>query len=161
MENMEHELQRLRSTWVHKDHPAVEALNPKLKSPISKEVNLEDLLKRPEVTYPNLMSVDSLGPGLSDQQAAEQVEIQTKYAGYIARQHDEIAKALRHEHTLIPRDFDYARISGLSNEVIAKLSEHRPQTVGQAGRISGITPAAISMLLVHLKKQGLLRKQSA
>lgn len=161
MENMELELQRLRSTWVHKDHPAVEALNPKLKSPISKEVNLEDLLKRPEVTYPNLMSVDSLGPGLSDQQAAEQVEIQTKYAGYIARQHDEIAKALRHEHTLIPRDFDYARISGLSNEVIAKLSEHRPQTVGQAGRISGITPAAISMLLVHLKKQGLLRKQSA
>lgn len=161
LENIELELQRLRSTWVHKDHNAVSELNPQLKSPISKEVNLEELLRRPEVNYQNLMAIDSLGPRLEDQQAAEQVEIQTKYAGYIARQHDEIAKAMRHEHTLIPAEFDYARISGLSNEVIAKLSEHRPQTIGQAGRISGITPAAISMLLVHLKKQGLLRKQSA
>lgn len=161
MENIELEQQRLRSSWVHKDHAATSELNPMLKSPISKEVNLEELLRRPEVTYNDLMSIDSLGPRLEDKQAAEQVEIQTKYAGYIARQQDEIAKAMRHEHTPLPKGFDYKTISGLSNEVVAKLSEHQPQTVGQAGRISGITPAAISMLLVHLKKQGLLRKKSA
>lgn len=161
LEAIEQEQQRLRSTWVHKDHPAVDALNPMLKSPISKEVNLEELLRRPEVTYQALMAVDTLGPGPQDTQAAEQVEIQTKYAGYIARQQDEIGKALRHENTQLPTSFDYASISGLSNEVIAKLTEHKPQTVGQAGRISGITPAAISMLLVHLKKRGLLRKMTA
>lgn len=160
IENIEQEQQRLKSTWVHKTHPAVEALNPILKSPISKEVNLEELLRRPEVTYSQLMTVESLGPALTDIQAAEQVEIQTKYAGYISRQQDEIAKALRHENSTLPTDFDYGSISGLSNEVVAKLMEHKPLTVGQAARISGITPAAISMLLVHLKKQGLLRKSA-
>lgn len=160
MERIESEQKRLRSTWVHRDHAAVEALNPILKSPISKEVNLEELLRRPEVSYKQLMAIDALGPACDDQQAAEQVEIQTKYAGYIARQQDEIAKTLRHENSKLPTDFDYASISGLSNEVVAKLTEHKPQTVGQAARISGITPAAISMLLVHLKKQGLLRKSA-
>jgi tRNA uridine 5-carboxymethylaminomethyl modification enzyme len=160
LEALELEQQRLRNTWIHKDHEAAIKLNPALKTPISKEVNLEELLRRPEVNYKTLMAVDTLGPGLDDMQAAEQVEIQTKYAGYIARQHDEIAKALRHENTLLPTDFDYSTISGLSNEVVAKLLEHKPQTVGQAARISGITPAAISMLLVHLKKQGLLRKSA-
>lgn len=160
LEALEQEQQRLRNTWIHKDHEAAIKLNPALKTPISKEVNLEELLRRPEVNYKTLMAVDTLGPGLDDMQAAEQVEIQTKYAGYIARQHDEIAKALRHENTLLPTDFDYSTISGLSNEVVAKLIEHKPQTVGQAARISGITPAAISMLLVHLKKQGLLRKSA-
>ncbi|RUO33647.1 tRNA uridine-5-carboxymethylaminomethyl(34) synthesis enzyme MnmG [Aliidiomarina soli] len=160
METIETELQRFRGTWVHKDHPAVPALNPMLKSPISKEVNLEELLRRPEVTYQQLTSIESLGPALDDTQASEQIEIQTKYAGYITRQQDEIAKALRHEHTKLPTEFDYSSISGLSNEVVAKLAEHKPQTVGQAARISGITPAAISMLLVHLKKQGLLRKSA-
>lgn len=160
LEALEKEQLRLRSTWIHKDHEAAIKLNPALKTPISKEVNLEELLRRPEVNYKTLMAVDTLGPGLDDEQAAEQVEIQTKYAGYIARQHDEIAKALRHENTVLPTDFDYSTISGLSNEVVAKLLEHKPQTVGQAARISGITPAAISMLLVHLKKQGLLRKSA-
>ncbi|MGX5915303.1 tRNA uridine-5-carboxymethylaminomethyl(34) synthesis enzyme MnmG [Aliidiomarina sp. Khilg15.8] len=160
LEALEQEQQRLRNTWIHKDHEAAIKLNPALKTPISKEVNLEELLRRPEVNYKTLMAVDTLGPGLDDAQAAEQVEIQTKYAGYIARQHDEIAKALRHENTRLPTDFDYSTISGLSNEVVAKLLEHKPQTVGQAARISGITPAAISMLLVHLKKQGLLRKSA-
>lgn len=160
MERIESEQKRLQSTWVHRDHAAVEALNPILKSPISKEVNLEELLRRPEVSYKQLMAIDALGPACDDQQAAEQVEIQTKYAGYIARQQDEIAKTLRHENSKLPTDFDYASISGLSNEVVAKLTEHKPQTVGQAARISGITPAAISMLLVHLKKQGLLRKSA-
>lgn len=161
IENIEREQQRFRSTWVHKNHPAVDDLNPLLKSPITKEVNLEELLRRPEVNYQALTAIPSLGPALDDQQAAEQVEIQTKYAGYISRQQDEIAKTMRHENTALPTSFDYSTISGLSNEVIGKLVEHKPQTVGQAARISGVTPAAISMLLVHLKKQGLLRKKSA
>ena len=160
MEAIAQEQQRLRSTWIHKDHPAVTAVNELVKTPITKEVNGEDLLRRPEITYAAMMQISDLGPGLSDQEAAEQVEIQTKYAGYIARQQDEIAKQLRHENTKLPLNFDYASIKGLSNEVIAKLNAHQPETVGKAARISGITPAAISMLLVHLKKQGLLRKSA-
>jgi len=158
MEQIEKEKQRLRTTWVHKDHAGVNELNTLLKSPISKEANLEELIRRPEVHYQALTALPSFGPGIVDQRTAEQVEIQIKYAGYIERQKDEIAKAIRHENTLLPLDFDYGIISGLSNEVIAKLNEHKPETVGQAARISGITPAAISMLLVHLKKLGLLRK---
>ena len=160
MEAIAQEQQRLRSTWIHKDHPAVNAVNELVKTPITKEVNGEDLLRRPEITYKAMMEIADLGPGLSDREAAEQVEIQTKYAGYIARQQDEIAKQQRHENTRLPMGFDYAGIKGLSNEVIAKLNEHQPETVGKAARISGVTPAAISMLLVHLKKQGLLRKSA-
>ncbi|WP_194756552.1 tRNA uridine-5-carboxymethylaminomethyl(34) synthesis enzyme MnmG [Aliidiomarina indica] len=160
LEAVEQEQQRLRSTWIHKDHVATDAVNPLLKTPISKEASLEELLRRPEVTYDALMKIDALGPGLVDPKAAEQVEIQVKYAGYIKRQEEEIAKQLRHENTKLPKEFEYQHISGLSNEVIAKLNEHRPDTIGQAARISGITPAAISMLLVHLKKQGLLRKSA-
>ncbi len=160
MEAIAQEQQRLRSTWIHKDHPAVNAVNELVKTPITKEVNGEDLLRRPEITYQAMMRIDELGPGLVDREAAEQVEIQTKYAGYIARQQDEIAKQQRHENTRLPMGFDYAGIKGLSNEVIAKLNEHQPETVGKAARISGVTPAAISMLLVHLKKQGLLRKSA-
>lgn len=160
MEAIAQEQQRLRSTWIHKDHPAVNAVNELVKTPITKEVNGEDLLRRPEITYKAIMEIADLGPGLSDREAAEQVEIQTKYAGYIARQQDEIAKQQRHENTRLPMGFDYAGIKGLSNEVIAKLNEHQPETVGKAARISGVTPAAISMLLVHLKKQGLLRKSA-
>lgn len=160
MEAIAQEQQRLRSTWIHKDHPAVEAVNQLVKTPITKEVNGEDLLRRPEVNYAAMMAIRELGPGLADREAAEQVEIQTKYAGYIARQQDEIAKQQRHENTRLPMGFDYAGIKGLSNEVIAKLNEHQPETVGKAARISGVTPAAISMLLVHLKKQGLLRKSA-
>ena len=160
MDAIEQEQQRLRGTWVHVNHAATEQLNGILKNPISREVNAEELLRRPEVTYAELMTIASLGPGLADQQAAEQVEIKTKYAGYIDRQQDEIAKQLRHENTLLPASFDYKTIKGLSNEVVAKLNQHQPETIGKAARISGITPAAISMLLVHLKKQGLLRKSA-
>lgn len=160
MEAIEQEQQRLRGTWVHVNHPATESLNHFLKNPISREVNAEELLRRPEVSYEQLMTIASLGPGLTDQEAAEQVEIKTKYAGYIDRQQDEIAKQLRHENTLLPASFDYKTIKGLSNEVVAKLNQHQPETIGKAARISGITPAAISMLLVHLKKQGLLRKSA-
>ncbi|TKB46404.1 tRNA uridine-5-carboxymethylaminomethyl(34) synthesis enzyme MnmG [Thalassotalea mangrovi] len=158
MENIELERQRLRGLWVQKDHEATEKLNPMLKNPISREANLEDLLRRPETRYEDLMSIEAFGPGLADKQAAEQVEIQIKYAGYIERQLDEIDKKKRHEDTLIPADFDFAQISGLSNEVVAKLTDARPETLGKASRISGITPAAISLLLVYLKKHGLLRK---
>jgi tRNA uridine 5-carboxymethylaminomethyl modification enzyme len=158
MENVELERQRLRSTWVQKDHASVEQLNPLLKNPISRENSLEDILRRPETRYEDIMAIEAFGPGIEDKQASEQVEIQIKYAGYIERQLDEISKKKRHEDTLIPHDFDYGQISGLSNEVVAKLTESRPETIGKASRISGITPAAISLLLVYLKKHGLLRK---
>ena len=160
MEAVEQEKQRLKATWVHKDHPAVEQINALVKSPVTKEVNGEELLRRPEIHYKDLAKTEFFAPGVTDPAAAEQVEIQIKYAGYISRQQDEIAKQQRHENTLLPSPFDYAKIKGLSNEVIAKLNDHQPETVGKAARISGITPAAISMLLVHLKKQGLLRKSA-
>jgi tRNA uridine 5-carboxymethylaminomethyl modification enzyme len=158
MENIELERQRLRSTWVQKDHVKIDQINALLKTPMSKEANLEELIRRPEVKYDDLMNIEGLGPALADKQASEQIEIQTKYAGYIDRQVDEIAKKKRNEDTLIPIDFDYQQISGLSNEVVAKLKSARPETIGKASRISGITPAAISLLLVYLKKHGLLRK---
>jgi len=106
------------------------------------------------------MQINDLGPGLADPIAAEQVEIQIKYEGYINRQQDEIAKQQRNEATKLPASFDYKQVKGLSNEVILKLNQTQPETVGQASRISGITPAAISLLLVYLKKQGLLRKSA-
>ena len=159
MEAVELETQRLRGQWIHPEHAATPALNTMLKNPVSREHSLEELIRRPEMTYNALMAVEGIGPGIEDPIAAEQVEIQIKYAGYIARQLDEIAKTQRHENTLLPVDFDYSKISGLSNEVVSKLTEARPETIGKASRISGITPAAISLLLVYLKKHGMLRKQ--
>ncbi|WP_062568477.1 tRNA uridine-5-carboxymethylaminomethyl(34) synthesis enzyme MnmG [Pseudoalteromonas arabiensis] len=158
MEIIEKESQRLKETWIHKDHVAVDQVNALLKTPLTREASLEDLIRRPEIRYNDLMAIDGLGSEFDNQAALEQVEIHTKYAGYIARQQDEINKQLRHEQTVLPKDFDYSTVSGLSNEVIAKLTDSRPDTIGQASRISGITPAAISLLLVYLKKQGLLRK---
>lgn len=158
MEAVGKETQRMRSQWIHKDHAATPQLNTKLKTPVSREHSLEEIIRRPEMTYSALMEIDGIGPGLSDPIAAEQVEIQIKYAGYIARQMDEIAKSQRHESTLLPKDLDFSKISGLSNEVVMKLTEARPETIGKASRISGITPAAISLLLVYLKKHGMLRK---
>ncbi|AGP99586.1 tRNA uridine 5-carboxymethylaminomethyl modification enzyme GidA [Alteromonas mediterranea UM7] len=143
MEAVETELQRLRGQWIHPDHAATPELNTMLKNPVSREHSLEELIRRPEMTYSQLMKIESVGPGIDDPIAAEQVEIQIKYAGYIARQMDEIAKTQRHENTLLPIDMDFSKISGLSNEVVAKLTEARPETIGKASRISGITPAAI------------------
>jgi tRNA uridine 5-carboxymethylaminomethyl modification enzyme len=161
MENVEKERQRLKDTWVQKDQSNVEQVNKLLKTPMSKEASLEDLIRRPEVRYQDLMKIEGLGPAIEDTQAAEQIEIQTKYAGYIDRQLDEIAKKKRNENTLIPVEFNYSQLSGLSNEVVAKLQDARPETIGKASRISGITPAAISLLLVYLKKHGLLSKKIA
>ncbi|MGO2168471.1 FAD-dependent oxidoreductase, partial [Pseudoalteromonas sp.] len=158
MEVIAKESQRIKDTWIHKDHAMVNKVNELLKTPLTREANLEELLRRPEVRYNDLMAIDGLGSDFTNKAALEQVEIHTKYAGYIARQQDEINKQLRHEETILPKEFDYKTVSGLSNEVVAKLTEARPDTIGQASRISGITPAAISLLLVYLKKQGLLRK---
>ncbi|WPC70480.1 tRNA uridine-5-carboxymethylaminomethyl(34) synthesis enzyme MnmG [Aeromonas hydrophila] len=158
MELVEQERQRMRSTWIHPQHPSLEAVNALVNTPLTREQSLEELLRRPEVTYEALMAIEGVGPALPDTAAADQVEIQIKYAGYIERQHDEVEKQLRNENTLLPLDMNYCDVNGLSNEVIAKLNDAKPQTIGQASRISGITPAAISILLVHLKKHGLLRK---
>lgn len=158
MEQIELERQRLRQSWVHPQHSALAAVNTLLKTPLTREASLEELIRRPEVTYQQLLAIDSLGPVLADPVAAEQVEIQIKYEGYINRQQDEIAKQQRNEETRLPAKFDYSQVKGLSNEVVTKLNQTQPETVGQASRISGITPAAISLLLVYLKKQGLLRK---
>ncbi|OXS02559.1 tRNA uridine-5-carboxymethylaminomethyl(34) synthesis enzyme MnmG [Shewanella algae] len=160
IEAIESELQRLRSQWIHVNSPLVEALNPHLNTPISREASFEELLRRPELDYDKLMGIEGFGPGLEDRQAAEQVQIQVKYAGYIQRQQEEIAKAQRNENTGLPLELDYNEVPGLSNEVIAKLNAHKPETIGQASRISGVTPAAISILLVHLKKRGLLRRSA-
>ncbi|GAK87196.1 tRNA uridine 5-carboxymethylaminomethyl modification enzyme GidA [Vibrio ponticus] len=158
IDNMEKERQRLKETWMNPKSAGVDELNALLKAPMAREASGEDLLRRPEITYAQLTQLAAFQPTLEDQQAAEQVEIQVKYEGYIKRQQDEIEKSLRHENTKLPADLDYKQVSGLSNEVVLKLSEAKPESIGIASRISGITPAAISILLVHLKKQGLLKK---
>ncbi|HIF9213540.1 TPA: tRNA uridine-5-carboxymethylaminomethyl(34) synthesis enzyme MnmG [Photobacterium damselae] len=158
IENMEQERQRLKDIWINPNSAQVDELNKILKTPIVREASGEDLLRRPEVTYDMLTAIETFGPTLEDTQASEQVEIQVKYQGYIDRQKDEVEKSLRHEKTKLPFDLDYSVVKGLSNEVIAKLNDAKPETVGMASRISGVTPAAISLLLVYLKKQGLLKK---
>lgn len=160
IEQIELERQRLKQSWIHPQHSALESVNALLKTPLSREASLEDLIRRPEVTYKDLMQIEGVGPGLTLEDAAEQVEIQIKYEGYINRQQDEIAKQERNENTRLPANFDYSVVKGLSNEVVLKLNQTQPETMGQASRISGITPAAISLLLVYLKKQGLLRKSA-
>jgi len=160
IEQIELERQRLKQSWIHPQHASLAQVNTLLKMPLSREASLEDLIRRPEVTYKDLMQIEGVGPGLMLQDAAEQVEIQIKYEGYINRQQDEIAKQERNENTRLPAGFDYSVVKGLSNEVVLKLNQAQPETMGQASRISGITPAAISLLLVYLKKQGLLRKSA-
>lgn len=160
LEQIEQERQRLRDIRVHPHSEQREAVNALLKTPLSREATGEELLRRPEMDYATLTTLPMFSPALTDVQAAEQVEIQVKYEGYIARQQDEIEKQLRNESTVLPADLDYGQVSGLSNEVKAKLNDHKPGSIGQASRISGITPAAISILLVWLKKQGLLRRSA-
>jgi tRNA uridine 5-carboxymethylaminomethyl modification enzyme len=119
---------------------------------IEREYALTDLLRRPDVSYASLMSLPGAGEAVADPVVAEQVEIQIKYDGYIARQHDEILRREQYEATALPRDLDYCAVRGLSREVQQKLNQHQPETLGQASRISGLTPAAMSLLLVHLKR---------
>ncbi|MEG0965671.1 MAG: tRNA uridine-5-carboxymethylaminomethyl(34) synthesis enzyme MnmG [Pseudomonas sp.] len=146
------EEQRLKSTWVRPDTAQGQAIAEKFGTPLSHEYNLLNLLTRPEIDYAGLMEVT--GGSEIDPQVAEQVEIKTKYAGYIDRQQEEIARLRASEDTRLPDDIDYSGISGLSKEIQSKLGQTRPETMGQASRIPGVTPAAISLLLIHLKKRG-------
>ncbi len=152
-EAMEQELQRLKNTWVHPNTPEAEQLDSRLKSGLNREYNLADLIKRPELNYLDVAYLK--GEPIEDEQAAEQVEIQLKYSGYIERQKGEIEQMRRQENTRLPDDFDYNQVSGLSNELKLKLGQQRPETLAQASRIQGMTPAAISLLLVYLKKRQL------
>lgn len=154
------EKNRLRASYIQPNSPQAEQINPKLKVPLTREVSLLDLLKRPELEYTDLANLVEGAPSL-DEQVQQQVQIQVKYDGYIARQLDEVAKTKRHEETLLAVDLDYSLVDGLSNEVKAKLTNLRPATLGQAGRIPGVTPAAISMLLIFLKKSARLAKNHA
>ncbi|MGP4123872.1 MAG: tRNA uridine-5-carboxymethylaminomethyl(34) synthesis enzyme MnmG [Sodalis sp. (in: enterobacteria)] len=154
------EHQRLRDIWVYPYSEDAAQLNPLLKAPLTREANGEELLRRPEMNYNKLTHLERFAPALKDDQAAEQVEIQIKYQGYITRQEHEIARQMRNEHALLPAGTDFRTVSGLSNEVSAKLNDHKPNSIGQASRISGVTPAAISILLIWLKKQGLLRRSA-
>ncbi|HDR0636408.1 tRNA uridine-5-carboxymethylaminomethyl(34) synthesis enzyme MnmG [Pasteurella multocida] len=158
MENIELERQRLRQIWLHPRSEYLDEANKVLGSPLVREASGEDLLRRPEMNYQILTSLTPFQPAMDDQEAVEQVEIAIKYQGYIEHQQEEIARQKRHESTAIPAHFDYTVVSGLSNEVRAKLEQHRPVSIGQASRISGVTPAAISILLVSLKKQGMLKR---
>ncbi len=154
-EAIERETARLAGTFVHPDTESAALLGEKLGKPITREYALADLLKRPELDYRDIASLN--GEACSDAEAAMQVAIQAKYAGYIQRQQDEIERLRRHEETPLPDDLDLEAVDGLSNEVKQKLYEVRPATLAQAGRIPGVTPAAVSLLLIHLRKRGALR----
>lgn len=155
------EQQRLQDTWIRPSHALPADLEQALGGPLAREYRAQELLRRPGVSYALLMQAEGVGPGVDDVKVAEQVEIQAKYAGYIERQGDEIARHRRHEATRLPESLDYAAVRGLSNEVRQKLAAVRPATLGQAARIPGVTPAAISLLLVHLKKNDAKLPRSA
>ncbi|MBB3230637.1 tRNA uridine-5-carboxymethylaminomethyl(34) synthesis enzyme MnmG [Halomonas stenophila] len=153
-EAIERESARLKASWVQPGSEAAARVATKTGKPLSREYSLMDLLKRPELGYADV--ADLKGEPVADERVAEQVQIQAKYQGYIDRQQDEIDKLKRHEATRLPEDLDYARVEGLSHEIRQKLAEARPETLAQASRISGVTPAAVSILLIHLKKRRLL-----
>jgi tRNA uridine 5-carboxymethylaminomethyl modification enzyme len=150
---IEAEQQRLGSIWVTPDNKIGKSLKETLGVALSKEAKALDLLKRPEVSYSDLMKVTGLGPGSSDVKVAEQVDVQVRYAGYLTRQSEEVERNQRNENTAIPSGFDYTRVRGLSAELCEKLQKTLPGSIGQASRIPGMTPAAISLLLVFLKRQ--------
>lgn len=146
------ELERLRTSWVNPKVIAPHECERVLGQGIAHEYTLQDLLRRPGVTYSGLMTLPGAGPAVADAQVAEEVEIHTKYQCYIERQQEEITHQEQYETTRLPADLDYRGVHGLSIEVQQKLNQHRPETLGQAMRISGVTPAAISLLLIHVKR---------
>ena len=158
------EQERLRSTWIQPARVSLEDVTRVLGKPIEREYSLYDLLRRPDVTYQSLMSLKigdaSVATETLDPLVIEQIEIQARYQGYIDRQSEEVAKSLSSEEARLPDDIDYTVIGGLSNEIQQKLIRHRPETIGQASRIQGMTPAAISILLVHLKRGALEASRS-
>ena len=146
------EVERLKRCWINPNVVAMHEVERVLGKPIEREYSLFDLLRRPEVGYASLMTLPGAGTPIEGVDVIEQVEIQAKYHGYIERQKEDVAKMAAQENQPIPADLDYAQLNGLSIEVRQRLAQHRPQTVGQAGRIQGVTPAAIAVLLVHLKR---------
>ncbi|OOG59347.1 tRNA uridine-5-carboxymethylaminomethyl(34) synthesis enzyme MnmG [Rhodanobacter sp. C03] len=151
-EAIERETQRLGALWAAPNNALGAAIERQLGIAVSRETNALDLLRRPELDYAKLTSVAELGPAVERDDIAGQVEVQTKYSGYLERQREEIERQRRNEHTAIPAGFDYDKVRGLSAEVLLKLKRTQPATLGQAARVSGVTPAAISLLLVHLKR---------
>lgn len=147
------ETQRLHNLWVRPQTAACDAFEKLSQQPLLREYRLLELLRRPEINYDTLVQYAEFGPGISDKSATEQIEIQAKYSGYIDRQLIEIERQRKHEETKLPNDIDYRNVVGLSAEVQEKLNKAKPMTIGQASRTPGITPAAISLLLVHLKKR--------
>ena len=152
-EAAERETGRLRGLWAAPGNALGAAIERSLGIAVSRETHALDLLRRPEMDYARLTTVAELGPAVDDAEVATQVEVQAKYSGYLERQREEIERQRRHESTAIPDGFDYDRVRGLSSEVLLKLKRSLPATIGQASRISGVTPAAISLLLVHLKRR--------
>ncbi|MCR9189709.1 MAG: tRNA uridine-5-carboxymethylaminomethyl(34) synthesis enzyme MnmG [Alteromonadaceae bacterium] len=153
------ERSRLEATRIHPNTEAGERANGFLKQPMTRDQSLAELLRRPEIVYSHIAEIGA--EQANDPVVADQVEIEIKYEGYISRQTDEIERLRKNENTALPVDLDYDVIGGLSNEIKQKLKTVRPETVAQASRIQGVTPAAVSQILVHLKKRDLLRKQSA
>ncbi len=151
-EKIAREQERLKGTWVNPDILAQADAERVLGKAIEREYTLYDLLRRPDVSYASLMTLPGVGQGVQDKDIVGQVEIQAKYQGYIDRQREEIQRQENYENTILPIKMDYRQVRGLSIEAQQKLNEHQPETMGQAARISGITPAAISLLLVHLKR---------
>ena len=150
---IEAERARLNAIWVAPGNRYAESLESLYGISLSRENRALDLLRRPEMDYAKLLAVEGIGPGVDDSKVAEQIEIQVRYAGYLGRQQEEVERRRKHEGTNIPDGFDYGRVRGLSSEVREKLERVLPDTVGQASRIPGMTPAAISLLLVYLKKE--------
>ena len=159
-EQLERLNQALNDQWLRPGTAAASALDAVLQNPLTREYRFNEILKRPEVEISDIMPFVE-GAESFTQTVREQAEVNVKYAGYLARQQQEIDKASRHEQTELPEALDYAEVRGLSNEVSQKLAQHRPSTIGQASRISGITPAAISLLLVHLKRHQFQVQKSA
>ena len=151
-ESIENENARIGSIWATPNNQLGQVLRESTGIVLSRENSGADLLKRPEMTYGQLMTVEGFGPGVTDPKVAEQVEIGIKYSGYLDRQTETIARQKRHESTVIPEAFDYGSVTGLSLEILQKLRDVRPASIGQAQRIPGMTPAAISLLLVHLAR---------
>ncbi|MDX1514995.1 MAG: tRNA uridine-5-carboxymethylaminomethyl(34) synthesis enzyme MnmG, partial [Gammaproteobacteria bacterium] len=145
---------RLESVMVKHDLIAEEDQVRLFGHALSRDYTALNLLKRPEVSYAALSELPGVGPGIRDPSVREQIEIQARYDGYIRRQREEIERTRANEGLVLPDDLDYGAVRGLANEVREKLERHRPRTLGQASRISGVTPAAISLLLIHLKKKG-------
>ena len=150
---------RLAATWIQPNSEQANRLEGKLTSPLAREYSLADLLRRPELGYADIAGLTP--EACTDAEVAEQVTIQAKYAGYIDRQQDDIDRLRRHEHTRLPEGLDYGRVDGLSNEVRQTLEAARPETLARAARIPGVTPAAVSLLLIYLKKQGALASANA